>query len=73
MSDSDGDALLRVVIEPVHYGTGVETYPESDRAAGRFEPSFDRAIATWRERGWTEPRMIDDAYGRYVVELRRAD
>lgn len=72
---------IEVVIEPIHYGVGVRTFasdesllagdPDEDIAAVTTHASFEKAIGYWQDRGWGQPRVVDDAYGRYRVNLRR--
>ena len=60
-----------VVIEPVHYGVGVRTFFERDPGGSVPHVSFDAAIAHWQSQGWTAPELLDDAYGRYRLRVRR--
>ena len=85
MTEVEPGDTLEVVVEPVHYGAGVRTFPLAaapqdalltgdDAPSGVvMEPSFDAAIRYWAARGWTQPQVIDDAFGRYIVRLYRDD
>ena len=85
MSGAHPSDTLEVVIEPVHYGAGVRTFllaaaPQDASLTGDdapsgvvMEPSFEAAIRYWAARGWTQPQVIDDAFGRYIVRLQRDD
>ena len=61
---------VRVVIVRDHYGSGVTTHIESEPGEVVPQPSVDAAVAYWQmHRGLARPRVVDDRFGRYVVEF----
>lgn len=63
--------MPRVIIIPAYYtGVPVSTYEESCPDDVTQHPSYDAAIAYWQcEFGYGEPKLLDRANGRYVVEF----
>lgn len=71
---NNADEPVTVVIVPVHYGAGVQTYPaesSSVEAETVIQPSIEAAIGYWEGRGLSRPQIVDDQYGRLLVRFER--